>query len=333
MSDRSLHLTVGELLIDLVAADAEQDLGRATVFHAAAGGAPANVAVGLARLGCRSALITRVATDAFGRRLRSILEAEGVETAGLVSDAAARTPLAFVGVTEQGDRSFIFYLRGLADTTLRVDELNLALLTSAGVIHFGSVTLSSEAGRAGTLYAVEQAKEAGALVSFDPNLRPELWGDARQARSEVERALGLVDIVKVSADELEPLTGRSDPEEAATVLLTRGPSLVVVTLGPNGAYYRTTSGGGWSPGFAVPVIDTTGAGDGFMAGLLTALRREADPLASICDATVLHRTVEFANAAGALTTTHYGAIPALPRLGAVKGLLAEQRRDSPAALA
>jgi fructokinase len=317
-------VAIGEILIDLVSIDALLTVEKAVLFRKTAGGAPANVAVGLARLDCESALIGKVADDSFGRFLQSTLELEGVRTDGLVCDRDARTPLAFVGAGEASERSFIFYHRGMADTTLRVDELDGPLLDHARVVHFGSVTLTAEPGRSTTRYAVERAKEAGALVSFDPNLRLELWSDTGEAAREVRRALELVDIVKVSLDEARLLTGHNDPADAAADLLVHGAALAVVTLGADGAYYRTPSTDGSSPPFRVEVVDPTGAGDGFMAGLLCALSAERDPLTAVRDPAIVARAVEFANATGALTTTEFGAIPALPRLAAVTRLLEAQ---------
>lgn len=325
---RRTHVSIGELLIDLVSIDPLQTVEKATLFRKAAGGAPANVAVGLARLGCESALIGKVADDAFGRFLQVTLDNEGVQIDGLVCDPGARTPLAFVGAGEASERSFVFYHRGMADTTLRVDELNVELLDRARVVHFGSVTLTDDPGRTTTRHAVKRARDAGALVSFDPNLRLELWDDAADAVDEIWLALELADIVKLSHDEMRLLTGDDDPADGAAALLGCGAGLVVVTLGAEGAYFRTPTTDGQSAPFTIDVVDSTGAGDGFMAGLLCSLSSEHDPLVALTDRPTVARAIEFANATGALTTTGYGVIPSLPMLSAVHALLDAQPNES-----
>lgn len=321
---RPVYVSVGEMLVDMISVDPNLTVRESVLFRKAPGGAPANVAVGLARLGCEAAFVGKVADDQFGHFLLSVLEVEGVDTHALVRDPRARTPLAFVGAGEASERAFLFYHRGMADTTMRQNELDSALLERASVVHFGSVTLTAEPGRSTTLRAVQIAKGAGALISFDPNLRLELWEDASAAVAESLTAIASSDIVKVSLDELRQLTGLSDWADGAASLLSLGPTLVVVTLGADGAYYRTAAAEGYCEPFAVTVMDATGAGDGFMAGLLAALDSEGDPKATVRHPEAVARAVEFATAAGALTTTEYGAIPALPRPAAVARLLEMQ---------
>jgi fructokinase len=309
---------LGEALIDFVALDSE--LGSASKFIRAAGGAPANVAVALSRLGTPSAFVGKLSTDLFGRFLRETLACEGVDLRGLVEDDVARTPLAFAGSDGTAGRAFVFYHDGMADTLLRADELLFAreLITHARLFHFGSVTLAAEPGAGATLHAADCARRSSCLVSFDPNVRLEVWNSSEQARQTILNALTLADVVKLSSDELEFLAGTRDPAEACRKLRAQGPHLVVVTLGPNGCYYDTGSACGFVPGVPVTVVDTLGAGDAFVGGLLAGLAFEDSALD---DEATLIRVLRFANAVGAITTTRYGAIPALPTRHEVETLL------------
>ncbi len=312
----------GELLIDLIALGPDADIQMATTFRKSAGGAPANVAVGLSRLGVSAGFIGKVSDDAFGRFLRAKLEAEGIDVRNLVVDPAARTPLAFVGTEPSGGRAWIFYHRGLADTILRPDELDAELIGHARIFHFGSVTLAAEPGRSATIAAARLARERGCLVSFDPNLRLELWDDPDEARRWIQDVLPLADVVKVSGDEIAFLTGTDDPAQAATILRSFGPRLVVVTLGHAGSHVQLEAFDDLVPSFDVEAVDATGAGDAFVAGLLCRLLNGAGAgsPALISRGEVLE-AARFASAAGALATTQIGAIPSLPKLGAVQALM------------
>ena len=311
---------LGEVLVDFVALDTSVPLEQATTFHRAAGGAPANVAVALARLGKRSSFIGKIGSDPFGRWLRQTLAAEGVDLRGLVEDVAARTPLAFVGSDGQGGRSFVFYHAGMADTLLGADELDNALLANCSVFHFGSVTLAAEPSATATIAAAHAARAGGSLVSFDPNVRLEVWDSPRRALERMVDALRLVDVVKVSSDELEFLAGTTDPAEACRRLRAHGPALAVVTLGADGCYFDSACGAGHVPGVRVTPVDSLGAGDAFVAGLLAGI--SAQPGAAVLqDQDALRSTLRFANAVGAITTTQYGAIPALPTRAQVERLL------------
>lgn len=313
-SDHPPAVCMGELLIDLVAVGAGATIDDAPTFLRAAGGAPANVAVGLARLGARPAFIGKVSGDAFGRFLRTTLESEGVDVRGLVIDPKARTPLAFVGSDGAGGRTWIFYHRGMADTILRPDEVDRDLILGARVFHFGSVSLAAEPGRSATLGAARLARESGCIVSFDPNVRLELWDSPEEARERVLEAIPLAHVVKVSEDETGFITGVEDPAAACRIIRSAGPTLAVVTLGAGGCYYQSPTGEGRVEGFPVTAVETTGAGDAFVAGLIAALAADAAP-----DAAPIHHgedalvaALRRANAAGALATTGYGAIPSLP---------------------
>jgi fructokinase len=312
----------GELLLDFVAVGSDPSIETATTFQKAPGGAPANVAVGVSRLGVSAGFIGKVSDDAFGRFLRETLQADRVDVRGLVVDPRARTPLAFVGPEPGGGRTWIFYHRGLADTTLRPEELDIELISHARVFHFGSVSLAAEPGRSATLAAARAAADHGCIVSFDPNVRLELWDSAEEARRWILDALPLAEVLKVSSDEVAFLTDIDEPGQAAAMLQRAGPPLVVVTLGPAGAYLRVGSSEATVPGFEVDAVDPTGAGDAFVAGLLSRMLEGGEwpgerPFQELVGA------VRFANAAAALATTQVGAIPSLPRREAVHALLGQ----------
>ncbi len=311
---------LGEVLVDFVAREGDLPLQQATTFHKAAGGAPANVAAAVARLGVTVAFIGKVGGDAFGQSLRETLAAEGVTVRGLVEAPSARTALAFVGSDGHGGRQFVFYHRGMADTLLRPEEVDRELIDNAHIFHFGSVTLATEPSRAATTAAAHWAQEAGCMVSFDPNVRLEVWDSPRHAQDSMIDALRVVDIVKVSSDELTFLTGTADPAEACRILRDHGPTVAIVTLGGGGCYFQTASASGHVPGITVESVDSLGAGDAFVAGVLACLSAYSDVKDACAEATLVP-ALRFANAVGAITTTRYGAIPALPTRAQVEALL------------
>jgi fructokinase len=321
MAERRTVVCLGELLIDFVPEANGQALADVPAFRRAAGGAPANVAAAVAKLGGRSRFIGKIGRDPFGEHLRRTLEQAGVEAA-LVETDEARTGLAFVSLREDGERDFLFYRHPAADMLLRSDEVKDAWLRDAAVYHFGSVSLISEPCRSATLDAALRAKALGVLVSYDPNVRLPLWPSAEAARSEIIVHMGLADVVKVSEEEVEFLLGRGTAE-GAKELLAMGPKAIVVTLGPAGCRVITAASDIVVPGTPVSAVDTTGAGDGFVGGVLYQLALRgvtADTLAAVVsDPTVCGALFDFANRVGAITTTRRGAIPALPTMTEVSG--------------
>jgi fructokinase len=314
-------VTLGEVLVDFVALETHQPLELAETFQRSPGGAPANVAVVLSRLGVRAALISKLGDDPFGQFLRDTLAAENVELRGLIGSPGVQTPLAFVGSSGLSGRTFVFYHGGMADTLLKPEEVDCELIAHASIFHFGSVTLAAEPSRSATLEAVRCAREHGLLVSFDPNVRLELWDSPRRALESITGALPLVDVVKISADEVEFLTGTSDPAEGCRRLRRLGPSLAVVTLGAAGCYYDAGVAAGEVDAPKVSVVDTLGAGDAFMAGLLAGITGASDLRSVVRDANALCTALRFANAVGAVATTHFGATPAVLRRPEVEALV------------
>ena len=308
---------LGELLIDFVATERGGSLGDVTTFVRAPGGAPANVAVGLARLGVRSGFIGKVGDDPFGHHLAGVLKDAGVNVSQLRFDSEARTALAFVSLSESGDRDFMFYRHPSADMLHRPDEIDVATLRAARLLHVGSISTIAEPAASATRHALQVAREAGLWVSYDPNLRLPLWPSADAAKRGIEALWGEADVIKVADDELRFLTG-ADDLQAARSLWTPQLKLLLVTRGAAGVSYLLREHDGHVPGFAVDVADTTGAGDAFNAAVLSALVRQAN---LIDDVSGVEATLRRANAFAALTTTRTGAIPAMPEAARVDAFL------------
>ena len=301
-------VSLGELLIDFVPDRAGVSLGEAERFLKAAGGAPANVAVGVARLGGTASFVGKVGDDPFGHWLVEVLEGEGVDVHDVHFEKAARTALAFVSLTAEGERDFVFYRHPSADQLHRPEEVDLDAVRAAKVLHHGSISLIQEPSRSATLAAIHAAREAGVTVSYDPNLRLPLWPSAEAAREGMRSAWPLAHVIKVSEEELQFLTG-SGHVEAARDLWHDDLALLLVTLGSEGVAWFTVGGSGHVASVSVTPVDTTGAGDAFVAGLLAAWC--AHP-GLVGDEARLEAALREANAYAALTTTRPGAIPALP---------------------
>ena len=305
---------LGEILVDFVARAAGVSVGEAASFQRVMGGAPANVAVGVSRLGRSSAFLGCVGDDPFGRFLTAELRAEGVDVAGLQTTAAARTSLAFVSLDAAGERSFVFFRQPGADMLLAAAQLDRARLSRARIFHFGSFSLSAEPAASATREALRLARAGGALSSYDPNLRLHLWPDAEAARRAILPLIDQADILKLSAEELPILTADGD----ARSLWRNSLRALIVTDGGRGARLITPSGDWRAPGFRVSTVDTTGAGDAFVAALLARLAEQPNALAAAPE-----ETLRYACAAGALATTARGATTAMPTQKAIQQLLAE----------
>ncbi len=309
----------GDLLIDFVPTESGLPLAEVETFRRAPGGAAANVAVGLARLGAKSAFMGKVGDDVFGHLLARTLADEGVDIGPLRFDDRARTALAFVSLKADGERDFLFYRHPSADMLFTKDEVDEAAIAAAPVFHFDSISLAAPGPRETALFAADQAKVAGKLVSFDANLRLPLWASADAARAGIRQGLQRATIAKVSDDELDFLTDSRDAAVMRRELWHDGLELMVLSVGKAGSILVTREGELQIPTFQVRAVDTTGAGDGFVAGLLVGLMHD---LGRLQDRDFLYSAGRFANAVGALTTTERGAIPALPRRDQVEALLA-----------
>ena len=301
--------TIGEVLIDLTQTGVNEQ--KVPLFAANPGGAPANVAVAAARLGASAAFIGKVGRDGFGAYLTGVLTENGVDASGVRADETPTT-MAVVTVAPGGERSFRF-VRG-ADALLTEGEVDTALVEGAKVLHFGSVSLTAEPARSATLFAARHAREHGVLVSYDPNYREALWPDREEAVARMCAPLPLADVLKLSDEELPLLTGTDDPAEGTRRLADRGVSLVLLTLGGEGAFWRWQGETGLVPGVATAVADTNGAGDTFLGAVLSRLvRRGEKPLEGLT-VRELEDILAFANRAASKTCSRSGAIPAMPTL-------------------
>ena len=306
--------TIGEVLIDLT--QTGRDERGIPQFAANPGGAPANLAVAAAKLGAQTTFIGKVGEDAFGRYLTEVLQENKVDTHYMVTDADHPTTMAVVSVDASGERDFSFYRSANADVMLCKEDIPEEALKAAKIVHFGSVSLTADPARTATLDAAARAKKLGAIITYDPNYRANLWHSEEEAITQMKAPLPLVDILKVSDEELPLLTGTADCENGTAQLAQNGIRLIFVTLGANGVFYRFGENTGHVAGVPCKVGDTNGAGDTFFGAALSKLCKEdlnsltADKLESI---------LAFANKAASITTSRRGAIPAMPTLTEVEG--------------
>jgi len=305
----------GEVLIDYTPAGKSQS--GMDLFEQNPGGAPANLLASAAKLGSKTAFIGKVGVDTQGRFLKKTLENAGIYTGGLVEDHRYFTTMAFVSLTESGERSFAFARKPGADTQMTVEEVDFSILKNSRILHFGSLSLTDSPSRETTLDVIKKGREAGCIISYDPNDRPLLWPSREAAREQMRRVLPFVDIMKLSDEETELLTDMKTPEEAAKVLLEKGIRLVAVTLGKEGAYVTMEGKQVWVPGYEVDAVDTTGAGDAFWGAFLYKLNEKLEWKTGNWDEIGLGDLEElalFANAAAACCVTKRGGIPAMPTL-------------------
>lgn len=310
-------VSVGELLVDFT--PAEKDC-----FQYNPGGGPANMACMTAKLGMKTAFIGQVGNDAFGRKLAAKLESEGVDTTGLALCKDYPTTLAFVHWGENGERSFSFYRHGSADTMLEMSRKAQELIENTSYLFMSSVMMAEGSSRKTCFELMEYAKKQQVKIAFDPNLRKNLWSCEQEAREQILKALPYADLVKVSEEELAFITACEEPEEAMERFMAAFPNvkLLLVTLGEKGTVIKNEAGNLAVSSYQVTPIDTTGAGDAFMGAFLSLLIRSGQELEKL-RLEEAEQMVQFANAAGALTTTKKGGIDAQPRLEEILQLMSQ----------
>jgi fructokinase len=305
-------IAIGELLIDFTP-NGYNEKG-VPLYAENPGGAPANVAVSASKLGCTTAFIGKVGRDSFGDFLKDILNRSQVNTDGIAMDPIVHTTLAFVNLGKNGERSFCFYCKPGADIMLEKQDIRWEMVQQTHFLCFGSVALSDEPSRSTVLHTVQKAREMGVIICYDPNFREPLWDSKEDALEWMKAGLVLTDILKVSIEEMELLTGICDCESGSKMLSDLGSTLVMVTLGERGAFYRLGDLTGYVNGFSVNAIDTTGAGDTFLGSVLFKLRGMDLDMIRRMSKEELEAMLTFANKAASITTTRYGAIPAMPAL-------------------
>ncbi|XP_042485691.1 probable fructokinase-5 [Macadamia integrifolia] len=312
-------VSFGEMLIDFVPDVSGVSLAESKGFIKAPGGAPANVACAIAKLGGSAAFVGKVGDDEFGRMLADIVKSNGVNVDGVCFDANARTALAFVTLKKNGEREFMFYRNPSADMLFVESELKMDMIKHAKIFHYGSISLITEPVRSTHMAAMKAAKEAGVLLSYDPNLRLPLWPSPEAARDGIKSIWNQADFIKVSDEEVAFLT-QGDPNEDEVVkkLWYDGLKLLLVTYGDKGCKYFAKGFKGHVDGYAVKTVDTTGAGDAFVGAFLFSVSKDPSILENEGK---LKEALKLSNACGAICTTQKGAIPALPNMSAAVALI------------
>ena len=306
---------LGELLIDF-AVNGESEQGN-QLFEACPGGAPCNVLAMLNKLGRKTAFIGKVGDDQFGKLLKDTITNTGIEAKGLVMDQDIHTTLAFVHTFPDGDREFSFYRKPGADMMLKEEEVDYDLIRQSKVFHFGTLSMTDEPVKTATKRALSVAKEAGCMITFDPNLRLPLWETPDAAKEQILWGLAHADVVKISDEEVEFLWGITDEKEAAEKLLDEfGIRLAMITMGPKGAYLANQNGAAYAKCPEVKPIDTTGAGDIFGGSAVSRLLKNGKAPEEL-STEELGFIGQFACTAASISTTQSGGIPSIPEEAAV----------------
>jgi fructokinase len=310
-------VALGELLIDFTPIEGDD---HKSAFEQNPGGAPANVLATVAKLGKTTAFLGMVGKDQFGEFLENVLIENKIDVTGLKFTRTVNTTLAFVHLYSNGDRSFNFYRNPGADMMLSESDVNYDMIRQSKVFHFGSISMTDEPARGATLAACKFAKDNGLIISYDPNYRAPLWSSVLQAKENIAKGLEFADILKISEEELELITGTTELETGASILFNQGIKVVLITLGSAGCHYKYAGGEGHILSYRVAAIDATGAGDAFLGALLYRISdMNMDDIYRLTKEE-FEELLDFSNAAGALTTTKTGAIPALPSLDDIEKL-------------
>ncbi|MBQ2991187.1 MAG: carbohydrate kinase [Clostridia bacterium] len=309
-------VSLGELLVDLLPAG--NSAQRQPLYEFNAGGAPANVASAAAKLGLHAGLISKVGDDAFGHMLYKSMTERNVQSEGIVFSQTCPTSLAVVHLNEDGDRSFSLFAHNPADMDLRADELPMNWLHNCRIFHFGARSLVANASREATLRAASVVHHAGGMISFDPNLRPNLWTSEKQARADALLGVEQADLIKLALEEMVFLYGMEDVAQVAQSFAQRSKTLVV-TDGARGCYAWASGKLLHIPAYRVTAVDTTGAGDAFWTAFLYMQLRN--------DGASLEEQLRFASAAGALVTQKKGSMGAQPSVDEVYRFMEERNHE------
>lgn len=307
---------IGEALIDMIPSRSGCAFADVPSFSPRTGGAPANVCGAFARLGGKGALLTQLGDDPFGHKIASELAACGIDVSRVSFTDKANTALAFVSLAEDGNRTFSFYRKPSADLLYSPEQIDPAWFDEAFALHFCSVSLVDSPMKQAHLAAIEAADKAGAMISFDPNLRFPLWPDKNALRETVRQFMPMAHILKISDEELEFLTGESDINAALPQLFSGNVQLVIYTCGSEGAHAYTRACHGYAPCAKVKAVDTTGAGDGFIGSFLWQLARDGVGSAGLCGLSEekLREYLAFSNRFCGISVQQNGAIDSYPTL-------------------
>lgn len=302
---------IGEALIDFIPEEKGRRLKDVVNFKRVAGGAPANVAGAVAKLGLPARFVTQLGADAFGDYIVECLESSGIDTSFILRTKEADTALAFVSLAADGNRDFQFYRRNCADLMLPASAIVKAMIEDCGILHFCSVSLVESPMKHAHEALIKLAKEAGTLISFDPNLRLSLWDDEQALKHTVWDFIPSADILKISDEELFFITGKETIEEALDDLFIGDVKVIIYTMGKDGARAYTRSSVSEAGGFSIEVRDTTGAGDSFIGAFLYCLLHDATADITTIPTKTMESYLRFANAYAAYTTTKEGALDAM----------------------
>lgn len=307
-------ISIGEALIDFIPHEKGQSLNNVSNFLRVAGGAPLNVAAAVAKLGGNAQMLTKLGVDSFGDHILEQVEPLGVDISKVLRTKEANTALAFVSLREDGERDFSFYRNPSADMLLNAEEIEEVVFAQGGILHFCSVSLIDAPIKEAHRKAIEFAKRNNCLISFDPNVRLPLWETPEACREAILEFLPFANIVKISDEELEFITGIADETEALNFLLQGDVEVIIYTKGTNGAEFITKERKVFSPSFKVEAQDTTGAGDSFIGSFLYQVAEGDNTLESLVNLPEekVKEILTFSNATAALTVCKRGAIGALP---------------------
>ena len=311
-------VALGELLIDFTE-NGTSGQGN-PMFEANPGGAPCNVLSMLTHLGRKVSFIGKVGKDMFGEQLENVISEVGIDTTGLLKDEEVNTTLAFVHTLEGGDRDFSFYRKPGADMMLGVDDLNEDMIRDCKIFHFGTLSMTAGGCREATKKAIDIAKEAGAIISFDPNLREPLWDSLDNAKEQTAYGISKCDILKISDNEIQWFTGKEDYEEGVRFLQQHYDcKLILVSLGKEGSMAYSGGNKAVVPAFIQKnTIETTGAGDSFCGCMLHQILERG---MRVYETPELEEMLRFANAAASIVTTRKGALRVMPSQEEIKSLL------------
>lgn len=315
-------IAIGEALIDFIPEQAGSAIKDVTAFLPAVGGAPANVCAAFTKLGGKSEMITQLGIDGFGDKILEVFDDAGIGRSFVKRTGVANTSLAFVALKEDGNREFSFYRNPGADMLFEAEDVKKEWFEDAFALHFCSVSLGDFPMKEAHCHAIQYAMEQGAIISFDPNLRPALWKDKQAMIDTVRVFIPLADIVKISDEELESITGETEIENALEKLFTDRVKLVIYTEGAEGARAFTKTASAVAVCEKVKAVDTTGAGDGFIGAFLWCLHRDgvtAEQLEEL-NAEKLEEYLKFSNLFCKISVQKKGAISSYPTLAEVEDL-------------
>lgn len=311
-------IAIGELLIDFIPQQKGLKLKDVTGFDRIAGGAPANVCACVTKLGQKGVLLTQVGKDAFGDHLIEIVHRAGVDTSHIKQTDKALTALAFVSLDEHGERDFSFYRNPSADMLYDEKFIDPVLFQQGDILHFCSVDLIESPMKKAHLRAIEYAHQNDMIVSFDPNLRFPLWSDLNEYKKTILEFLPLAHILKISHDELEFITGKTQRDECIEFLFQGNVKVVIITEGPVGASIYTKERSFFVPSIKTSVVDTTGAGDAFIGAIIAKLLEYRITIETLVE--LNEDLIRFAHRVSSHVISRYGAIPSMPTLDDIESL-------------